>query len=346
MNFCPETLFDRFGIFVSDLHGYADEIDVDVAHSTLKARNVPPSDWQWTWAAAKPLHYTDCPLYSPLTESGANHFSDLEPDIMCTQRNERDPFRVVIEILEDSDSLRDAAHAGGLVFDTQLNEAEAYSHKTRVRAYLPRILTAYDNLDTDARLTAALAAVRALQRLGFNMGTVAERLRTAGWELRDTGFVVRSPETREIFFPKGSPWDAFVLVRDIFAEANESITIVDPYCDTTIFQSLEERDLSGLRIQILCWRYADAVAAGATAFAAQYPGVTVDVRRTRDFHDRFIVLDGTSCIHVGASIKDAGNRASMISSIEDQRNREALLQQLRKSWESGTEVPAQRTRDQ
>ena len=100
MNFCPETLFDRFGLFVSDLHGYADEIDVDVAHSTLKACNVPPSDWQWTWAAAKPMHYTDCPLYSPLTESGANHFSDLELDIMCTQRNERDPFRVVIEMLE------------------------------------------------------------------------------------------------------------------------------------------------------------------------------------------------------------------------------------------------------
>jgi hypothetical protein len=230
MNFCPETLFDRFGLFVSDLHGYADEIDIHVAHSTLKARNVPPSDWQWTWAAAKPMHYTDCPLYSPLTQSGANHFS--EPDIMCTQRNERDPFRVVIGMLEDSDSLRDAAHAGGLVFDTQLNEAEAHSHKTRVRAYLPRILTAYDNLDTDARLTAALAAVRALQRSGFNMDAVAERLRTAGWELRDTGFVVQSPETREMFFPKGSPWDAFVLVRDIFAKANESITSV---CQKTAF---------------------------------------------------------------------------------------------------------------
>ena len=143
-----------------------------------------------------------------------------------------------------------------------------------------------------------------------------------------------------MFFPKGSPWDAFVLVRDIFAKANESITIVDPYCDTTIFQSLLERNLTGLHIQILCWRYAEAVAVGAATFTAQYPGVTVEVRRTRDFHDRFIVVDGTSCLHVGASIKDAGNRACMISSIEDQRNREALLQQLQKSWERGTEVPA------
>ena len=101
-----------------------------------------------------------------------------------------------------------------------------------------------------------------------------------GWELRDTGFVVQSPETREMFFPKGSPWDAFVLVRDTFAKANESITIVDPFCDTTVFQLLIERNLEQLHIQILCGQYADAVAAGAATFMTQYPGVTVEVRTT------------------------------------------------------------------
>ena len=285
------------------------------------------------------MHYTDCPLYSPLTESGPNYLSVL--DIMCTQQNSSDPFRVVIGVLvENSDSLRDAAQAGGLVFDTELNEAEAYSHSTRVRAYLPRIFAAYDNLDPDAQLTTALAAVEAIRRSGFDMATVAERLRTAGWELRDTGFVVQSPETREMFFPKGSPWDAFVLVRDIFAKANESITIVDPFCDTTVFQLLIERNLEQLHIQILCGQYADAVAAGAATFMTQYPGVTVEVRTTGDFHDRFIVLDETTCVHVGASIKDAGNRACMVSSIEDQRNRDALLQQIHESWDRGTDVPA------
>ena len=39
--------------------------------------------------------------------------------------------------------------------------------------------------------------------------------------------------------------------------------------------------------------------------AAQRPGVTIEVRRTKDFHDRFIVVDGKTCVQVGASIKDA-----------------------------------------
>ena len=30
----------------------------------------------------------------------------------------------------------------------------------------------------------------------------------------------------------------------------------------------------------------------------------------------------------------------MVSSIEDQRNRDALLQQIHESWDRGTDVPA------
>ena len=70
----------------------------------------------------------------------------------------------------------------------------------------------------------------------------------------------------------------------------------------------------------------------------QYPDVTIQVRTTTDFHDRFIVLDGTVCVHVGASIKDAGKRACMVSRIEDPTNRDAMLGQLNGSWDVGTQV--------
>ena len=70
----------------------------------------------------------------------------------------------------------------------------------------------------------------------------------------------------------------------------------------------------------------------------QYPDVTIHVRTTTDFHDRFIVLDGTVCVHVGASIKDAGKRACMVSRIEDSGNRDAMLRQLNESWGVGTHV--------
>jgi hypothetical protein len=168
---------------------------------------------------------------------------------------------------------------------------------------------------------------------------LAEALARAGWELRETDFVVHSPETREAFFPKGSQWDAFVVLRDLFAEAKETVAIVDAYCGTKVFQMLEERSLDKLHVRILCSKYADAVAEGARAFTAQHGGVTVEVRKVHDFHDRFIVLDDNICVHLGASIKDAGKTAFMVSRIEDHRNRDAMLKQLDESWAGGTPVP-------
>lgn len=58
-NFCPEVLFDVFGLFALSLHRYADEIDRDVAHAQLE-------DWRWAWAQVEPLHYLKCPIYSQL----------------------------------------------------------------------------------------------------------------------------------------------------------------------------------------------------------------------------------------------------------------------------------------
>ena len=227
---------------------------------------------------------------------------------------------------------------GGLTFDLGLTDAEEFSHKTRIRALQSRVLAAYDILESEDRLAAALAAVDALRCSDIDMDAVGQRLHTAGWELRETGFVVRSPETREVFFPKGSPWDARVVLRNLFTEAKQSITIVDAYCDTTVFQLLQGRSMDALSLRVLCGRHAGEVAADAGVFMKQYPNVTVRVRTSADFHDRFIVLDGTVCVHVGASIKDAGKRACMVSRIEDVGNRDAMLRQLNESWDAGKHV--------
>ena len=239
----------------------------------------------------------------------------------------------------DSDLLVRVGTAAGLRFDLTVNERQDASHKTRVRALLPRMLAAYDALNDEARLVAARAAIAELRKPGgVPPETLTESLGRAGWELREADLVVKSAETREMFFPKGSPWDAFVVVRDVLAEAASSITIIDAYCDATVFKMLVQRPLDKLRVRILCSKGADGVAAEAKAFAAQHPGVTIEVRRTKDFHDRFIVLNDKMCVHVGASIKDAGKTAFMLSRVEDESNRVALLKQAEETWTAATAV--------
>ena len=60
-------------------------------------------------------------------------------------------------------------------------------------------------------------------------------------------------------------------------------------------------------------------------FQHQYSSVRVDLRLSREFHDRFLVIDGKNCYHIGASIKDAGRKAYMINQIEDGQNAKALI---------------------
>ena|SRR5215470_17136298 len=70
MNFCPETAFDRFGWFATDLFHYTDETDVGFAHARLGLEGAHGEDWRWAWEIIHPMHYTECPLYSTLFSDG------------------------------------------------------------------------------------------------------------------------------------------------------------------------------------------------------------------------------------------------------------------------------------
>jgi len=61
-------------------------------------------------------------------------------------------------------------------------------------------------------------------------------------------------------------------------------------------------------------------------FNAQYP--KLDVKYTRAFHDRFLILDKTKAYHVGASLKDAGKKCFGINLIEDAGIVRDILQRL------------------
>ncbi len=255
---------------------------------------------------------------------------------MNLKRTALDPFRALIGVLErraNSDVLRAAVNAAGLIFDSSLSANDAFSHTTRIRALVPRILNAYDALDQQDQLSVARTVL-----LSTNDEEIAATLERLGWSIQNGDLVVKTPDVREVFFPKGSPWDAHVVLQALFAEARQSLTIIDAYADTTIFQMLSGRSVAGLTVHILCSKYAPALSAEAKRFVAQYGGVTVEIRQSRDFHDRFVMIDRETCVHIGASIKDAGRTACMIIRVEDDLTRSALLCALTTAWEEATVV--------
>ena len=60
------------------------------------------------------------------------------------------------------------------------------------------------------------------------------------------------------------------------------------------------------------------------AFNAQYP--MLEVKHTNIFHDRFLILDGKTVYHIGASLKDAGKKCFAISLMKDAK--EELMKKL------------------
>jgi hypothetical protein len=165
---------------------------------------------------------------------------------------------------------------------------------------------------------------------------ITSALAKVGWNVSEGELVVGTPDLREMFFPRGSQWDAFVVLKGVIAKAISELTIVDAYADHLLFDLLLGRPMAGLKIQILCSKSAAEIAAEAQRFVVQYPGGSIEVRKTKDFHDRFVILDAKVCVHIGTSINHAGKSAFMISTLEDDENRSALLRAIDAAWNEAT----------
>jgi hypothetical protein len=67
-------------------------------------------------------------------------------------------------------------------------------------------------------------------------------------------------------------------------------------------------------------------------------GTTVEIRKTETYHDRFIVIDGTKCWHLGASIKDAGNKAFAMSEMRSIMILDAIKKDVDATWNAAATV--------
>lgn len=67
-NYCPEITYNIFGFFASYLGEYVDDTDREMAYRRFTREGISPNSWQWLWADLIPMHYTECPLYSPLQQ--------------------------------------------------------------------------------------------------------------------------------------------------------------------------------------------------------------------------------------------------------------------------------------
>ena len=115
-------------------------------------------------------------------------------------------------------------------------------------------------------------------------------------------------------FYNGQIYDAYAFANDLLKSAKNEVTLIDNYIDDTIFT--------------LCSKYQNIHFTIYTqAIKKQYKNVVL--KETKDFHDRFLILDNSEIYHIGASIKDLGNKVFAFSKLNIDINSFEILEKLR-----------------
>jgi len=139
--------------------------------------------------------------------------------------------------------------------------------------------------------------------------------------------------SQKIFF-EGQIYDAFSLLTELIAKAKKEIVLIDNYVDVGTLNILAKKR-ENVKTQIYTVKRTRLSPTDINNFNQQYPTLGVDY--TEEFHDRFVIIDGTLAYHVGASLKDAGKKCFAINRIEDRVNILDILNRIKKIDNGGTD---------
>lgn len=200
------------------------------------------------------------------------------------------------------------------------------------RVYLPRVFTEQgvamlsSILSSDKAIEVSIAIMNAFVEMRHfisDNANMLQRLRDIDLKLleHDKNFQeifkqLEAPrEKKASVFSAGQLWDAASCIEDIFKKATKNITIIDKYVDKQTLDLLSKKN-AGVSVTIV----SDPTCCKLTAqeiglFTQQYG--KLEVKHYKKCHDRYIILDGKTLYHCGASIKDAGKQLFSIDIIDE-----------------------------
>ena len=119
-------------------------------------------------------------------------------------------------------------------------------------------------------------------------------------------------QNENIFFD-GEYFDARSFLKQIFSQAKNKITLIDPYLDTKALDYLKVRN-SGVEISLFTSSKAKLTEDDIDSFNLQYGGL--QSHTINSFHDRFIIIDDSELYHLGTSLNYIANKTFAITKME------------------------------
>ena len=127
-------------------------------------------------------------------------------------------------------------------------------------------------------------------------------------------------------FYSGQVYDAFSFFTDLIGRAKHSLTLIDGYVDVNTLDILRHKR-SNVSVRILTLPSSHLSTNEIKKFNSEYP--ELKVYKTADFHDRLLILDDKELFHIGASLKDAGEKSFAVTKLAEPREVSLLLDRVK-----------------
>jgi len=135
-------------------------------------------------------------------------------------------------------------------------------------------------------------------------------------------YIATTKEVKQKIFFNGQIYDAFSLMVEIVEKAEKELMLIDNYVDVNTLNILSKKK-DGVNVLIVTSGNGNLTDKDVAKFNSQYPKLTVKI--SKDFHDRFLIIDRKEVYHIGASIKDAGKKSFGITKLELEDLTKSLL---------------------
>ena len=121
------------------------------------------------------------------------------------------------------------------------------------------------------------------------------------------------PPVRGVFY-NGQVFDAHVFAAKFILSAKKSIFLIDSWVDIVTLELLAKK-AKGVTVEIVTSRRGNNISTSdAAKFNAQHGGLTITV--SKNFHDRFLIIDDKTLYLIGASLKDLGGKCFAFTKLD------------------------------
>lgn len=122
-------------------------------------------------------------------------------------------------------------------------------------------------------------------------------------------------EIQQGIFYEDQFFDAYIFITDILKQANKTITLIDNYIDEKTLLHLNTKTNKNIKINIITRTITKELKLDIEKYNKQNNNLSM--YEYKNSHDRFLIIDERIIYHLGASLKDLGNKWFAFSKLED-----------------------------